>query len=110
MNGNTIKLLLAALNEELEHANQKGKSHSDRLGAWCSREQAIHYFSLPKGKLETWVKEGKVVAKKFDPTDPNSTIRFNTADINAAYEAMPNYRFETKRPTGKRTKEQSNEN
>ena len=101
MSGKTLELLITALKEEVERLRLKPayqpKPTNDRPGPWCSREQAMRYFSLPKGRLEEWVKEGRVIAKKFDPLDPNSAIRFKTADIDAAYEQMPDYKFETKR-------------
>ena len=100
MKPETIELLHRALTEELEALKLKRerlRRESLKPGPWCSREQAMRYFSLPKGRLKEWVKEGRVIAKKFDPLDPNSAIRFKTADIDAAYEQMPDYKFETKR-------------
>lgn len=100
MKTETVKLLHQALAEELEALKLKRehvRRESFKPGPWCSREQASRYFALPKGALNRWVIEGKVIAKKFDVEDPNSAIRFKTADIYKAYEQMPNYKFEVKR-------------
>lgn len=95
MKPGTVELLYRALAEELE-ARKAGldavRRAAERPGPWCTREQATRYFAIPKGRLEQWVAEGKVIAKKFDATCANSAIRFKTADIDAAYEAMPNYK------------------
>lgn len=101
MRETTLDLLLAALTEEVKARALKPekapKATNMKPGPWCTREQANSYYALPKGRLEQWVREGRVIAKKFDPKDPNSGIRFKTQDIEAAYEQMPDYHFETKR-------------
>lgn len=102
MSDATLDLLLKALTEEvnaraLKPVKRKAADADAKPGPWCTREQAMTYFALPKGRLEAWVKDGKVITKKFDIADPNSGIRFKTADIEKAYETMPDYHFETKR-------------
>ena len=97
----TLDLLLTALHEEVQERALKptrpSKSEATPPGPWCSREKAYEWFAIPKGRLEKLVCEGKVIAKKFDPADPNSGVRFRTADIEKVYEQMPDYHFETKR-------------
>lgn len=103
MSDETLTALIAALNEEIKERKLKAEKLKRELtkpGPWCSREQAMAYFAIPKGRLEAWVKERKVIAKKFDIEDPNSAVRFKTADIERAYEEMPEYHFETKRKNG----------
>ena len=101
MKDSTLDLLLTALREEVQERCLKPtkttRDDATAPGPWCSREQAYKWFAIPKGRLERLVCEGKVVAKKFDPKDPNSGVRFRTADIEKVYEEMPDYRFETKR-------------
>ena len=101
MNDTTLDLLLRALAEEVKARALKPekapKPAITKPGPWCTREQANAYYALPKGRLEQWVIEGLVIAKKFDREDPNSGIRFRTEDIEATYEAMPDYHFETRR-------------
>ena len=105
MKDSTLELLLTALREELQERCLKPtkptRGEATAPGPWCSRKQAYKWFSIPKGRLERLVCEGKVIAKKFDPEDPNSGVRFRTADIEKIYEEMPDYRFETKRKTHK---------
>ena len=102
MEEDTIKLLMRALGEELESrvlkqsARQKTEP-AEEIGPWISAKKATSYFGIPKGRLIRLVMDRKIVAKKFDASDPNSCVRFRTADIEAAYDSMPDYHFETRR-------------
>ena len=38
--------------------------------------------------------QGKVITKKFDQEDANSSVVFRTSDIMRAIEEMPDYKFD----------------
>lgn len=106
MTEETIELLINALKEEIVQLRNKPpvvikKPSNDRPGPWCSREQATRYFSIPNSWLDKWVIAGKVIAKKFDPYDSQSAIRFKTDDIEKAYASMPDYKLTAKRALNK---------
>lgn len=96
MSKDTIRLLLAALQEELTKEDEAPKKprHSDRgePGPWCTKEQARTYLGVPRNRLLEWVSAGKIRARKFDDANPRSSIRFSKDDILACIDSMPNYK------------------
>lgn len=99
MNIETMKLLVAALGEEIEAAKRKPvppEPRPCRIGEWCRREDARDAFGIPPHRLKQLVRERKVKAKKFDVDDPASVVVFKTADIRKAIDEMPDYLYESK--------------
>lgn len=97
MSAETMRLLVKALNEEIEASVLKPVKSDERpfrIGEWCRREVAREEFGIPPHRLKKLVQDKKVKAKKFDPGDPTSVVVFKTADIRKALEAMPDYLYE----------------
>lgn len=104
MRRETLAMLAAALTEELERTT--GEADSPRggdgqrvaerasIGPWCRRDEARAWFGIGPHHLKQLVIEGKVIAKKFDRTNPKSNIIFKTADIEKAIEEMPDWKFQ----------------
>lgn len=99
MSVETMKLLVAALGEEIEAAQakpiDKQKPKPRQIGEWCRRDDARDEFGIPPHRLKQLVKERKVKAKKFNLDDPTSVVVFKTADIRKAIEEMPDYLYES---------------
>ena len=79
MKRETLAMLAAAIAEELERTTGEADSPRGGDGRMVAERASIG---------------GKVIAKKFDRTDPKSNIIFKTADIEKAIEEMPDWKFQ----------------
>lgn len=99
MKEDTIRLLLKALNEELDAQKLKPQyrltdEEPMQVGEWCRRDQAQKAFGISPHRLRQLVIDRKVIAKKFEPDSQTSVVVFRTSDIRRAIDDMPNYMYE----------------
>ena len=101
MSDQTLQQLLKALSEELSERALKPSARAaavheraEDIGPWIRFKDARRHFGIPKARLIDLAIRGKVIAKKFDPEDANSSVVFRTSDIMRAIEEMPDYKFD----------------